>query len=178
MDKGILCCLIKQPPPWLLLLHPSFTDVLIKINLNLMKAEWLLACFPLRNLGHSCFLPTWSPGSIKFVRIENFPEHLSAAVGTSQFQKERREVVKAEGGKACRYNLLKSFLAKTVPSSAETFVRRNGNKAFRHSHSAPDPEERRLNCSLEASVGLQMGTHTSFYLCLRKWLSLCRSVSL
>lgn len=49
MDKGILCYLIKYSPLWLLLLHPSFINVLIKINLNLMKTEPLLASFTLKN---------------------------------------------------------------------------------------------------------------------------------
>lgn len=106
MDKGILWCFIKQPPLWLLLLHPSFIDVLIKINLNLIKAEPLLASFPLKNTGHLCFLPTRPPGSIKFVRIGNFLENLSTAVGTSQFQKESWEAVRAEGGQVCYYNVL------------------------------------------------------------------------
>lgn len=57
-----------------------------------------------------------------------------------------------EEKKICYQNLLKSFLAKTVPPSAETFVRRDGNTAFRHCYSEPDSEESHLNSSLEVSV--------------------------
>lgn len=139
MEEWILCCLIKDSPIDTSPTYLSFTNVLIKILINLVKARPLLVALPSKSTVHLCFLSTWLLGGIKCVGIEYFYEHLSAVLENGQFQKQRKYgCCRGRWWKAHHKNI-NSFLSKTIPSSAEIFVRRDGTTTFRHGYSEPDP---------------------------------------